>query len=144
MASVIPNAFLVSLGKSEIDWVNDTIKAALVTSSYTPNIDTDEFWSDVSANEFSGGSYSAGGVTLTTTAVTKDNTNDRGVFDCDDIQFTGITGTFRYIVIYQSTGVASTSRLIRVIDPEGADVTLSNGTYDLAIPAGGVLSTQSS
>lgn len=133
-----------SLAKGEIDWVNDTFHAVLLTSSYTPNEDTDQYWSDISANEFSGGSYSAGGVTITTTAVSDDTstTPPRSVLDCDDIQFTGITGSFRYIGIVQWTGTPSTSRLVRLIDPEGAEVTLSNGTYDLTIPAGGILSIQ--
>lgn len=144
MASITYNAAKVSLAKAEIDWVNDTVRAVLLTSSYTPNKDSDQYWSDISENEFSGGSYSAGGVSLTTKAVTQDNTNDRAILDSDDVQFTGITGTFRYVGILQWTGTASTSRLIRLIDPEGANITLTNGTYDLAVPVGGWLSIQDS
>lgn len=142
MASLTYNAAKVSLAKGEIDWVNDTVRAILMTSSYTPNQDTDQYWSDISANEFSGGSYSAGGVSLTTKAVTQDNTNNRAILDSDDVQFTGITGTFRYVVLVQWTGTASTSRLIRLIDPEGAAVTLTAGTYDLTVPVGGWISIQ--
>lgn len=136
MASVIPNKFKVSLAKEEIHWVNDTFRASMVSSSYTPNQDTDQYWSDVSANEVGSAE------TITNTAVTQDDTNDRAIWDCDDIQFTGFTGTFRYMVVYQWTGSASTSRLVRIIDLEGADVTLVNGTYDITIPAGGILSLQ--
>lgn len=142
MASLTYNPAKVSFAKGEIDWVSDTVRAVLLTNAYTPNQDTDQYWSDISANEFSGGSYSAGGISLTNKAVTQDNTNDRAVLDSDDVQFTGITGTFRYVGLVQWTGTASTSRLIRLIDPEGAAVTLTNGTYDLTVPVGGWVSLQ--
>lgn len=142
MASMTPNAAKVSFAKGEIAWVSDTVRAVLLTNSYTPNKDTDEYWSDINANEFSGGSYTAGGISLTTKAVTKDNTNDRAILDSDDVQFTGITGTFRYVALLKWTGTPATTRIIRVIDPEGATVTLTAGTYDLTVPVGGWLSIQ--
>jgi hypothetical protein len=142
MASLTYNPAKVSFAKGEIAWVSDTIRAVLLTSTYTPNQDTDQYWSDISTHEFSGGSYSAGGIALTTKAVTQDNTNDRAVLDSDDVQFTGITGTFRYVALVKWTGIDSTSRLIRLIDPEGAIITLTNGTYDLTVPVGGWISLQ--
>ena len=57
MASMTPNAAKVSFAKGEIAWVSDTVRVVLLTNSYTPNKDSDEFWSDINANEFSGGSY---------------------------------------------------------------------------------------
>lgn len=142
MASLTYNAAKVSFAKGEIAWVSDTVRAILLTSAYTPSKDSDEYWSDISTHEFSGGTYVAGGVSLTTKAVTKDNTNDRAILDSDDVQFTGVTGTFRYVVLVKWTGTPATSRLIRLIDPEGATVTLANGTYDLAVPVGGWISLQ--
>lgn len=54
----------------DIDFDLDTIRAALVTSAYTP-AQTHEFWSThVEANETSGTGYTAGGEALTTKAVT--------------------------------------------------------------------------
>jgi hypothetical protein len=142
MASLTYNPAKVSFAKGEIAWVSDTVRAILMTSSYTPNQDTDQYWSDISANEFSGGSYPAGGVSLANKAVTQDSTNDRAVLDSDDVQFTGVTGTFRYVVLVKWTGTPSTSRLIRLIDPEGATITLTAGTYDLTVPVGGWISLQ--
>ncbi len=52
-----------------IDLDSDTIKLALVTSSYTPDTDTHDFWNDVNSNEASGTGYSAGGATLANKAV---------------------------------------------------------------------------
>lgn len=142
MSSLTYNSAPVAFGKADIDWEVDTIHAVLLTSSYTPSQDNDDYWSDISAYEFSGGSYPAGGVSLTTKVVTQDNTNNRAVFDSDDVQFTGITGSFRYVALVKWTGVASTSQLIRLIDPEGATITLTNGTYDMTVPVGGWFSLQ--
>jgi len=44
--------------------LTDTIKCALFTSSYTPDIDNDVYFSDISANEVVGTGYTSLGVTL--------------------------------------------------------------------------------
>ena len=138
MASALYNTAKGKLGDGSIDWNTDTIKMALVTSSYTPNIDSDDFWNDVSANEVAAsGSYSAGGVTLTA-SVTIDNTNDRAVYDASDVVVTGFTGTFRYGVVYKSTGVASTSPLICYVDFTGSNISVVGGTFTDTINAAGV------
>ena len=142
MASITTNAAKVSLAKAEINWVSDTVRAVLLTNSYVPDKDSDEFWSAISANEFVGGSYPAGGVSLTAKAVTKDNTNDRAILSSANVQFTGVTGTFRYVALLDWTGTPATTRIIRVIDPEGATITLTNGTYDMTVPVGGWISLQ--
>jgi hypothetical protein len=51
-------------GAPNVDFLSDTINIALVTSSYTPNADTHDFWDDVVANETSGTGYTANGATL--------------------------------------------------------------------------------
>lgn len=55
--------------KAEWDFVDDTIKMALVKPAYTP-ADTHDYWDDVTANECSGTGYTAKGDALTTKAVT--------------------------------------------------------------------------
>lgn len=47
-----------------IDLLSDDLRMALVTGSYTPNADADDFWDDVSANEASGTGYTANGQAL--------------------------------------------------------------------------------
>lgn len=54
---------------SAVDFLSDTIKAALTTSAYTPNRDTHEFFSDIT-NEISGTGYTAGGATLGSKTIT--------------------------------------------------------------------------
>jgi hypothetical protein len=52
-----------------IDYLSDTIKVSLHTSSWTPNLDTNEVFSDAT-NEVSGTGYTAGGVTLASKTIT--------------------------------------------------------------------------
>jgi len=52
-----------------VDYLSDTIKILLTTSSYAPNLDTHETKADVT-NEVSGTGYSAGGATLGTKTIT--------------------------------------------------------------------------
>lgn len=132
------NEALTSLIKGEIDYLNDTIKVALITDA--PDIDNDTYFSDVSG-EASGSGYTAGGETLASKTVTTDDTNDRSIADAADVQWTGLSATFRYIVVYQSTGVDSTSRLLSYIDL-GSSQTIDNGTYDITWTAGGVFNIQ--
>jgi hypothetical protein len=61
-----PNLFIggVTAGNAAVDWLSDTIKCMLCTSTYTPNLDTHKFKSDLT-NEVVGTGYTATGVALT-------------------------------------------------------------------------------
>lgn len=90
---------------SSINFSSDTIKAALVSSSYSPNTATDQFWSTVSANAIT-----------TPVALTSKSVTD-GVFNADPTTFPSVaSGTATYVVIYKDTGTSSTSPLILLID----------------------------
>ncbi len=136
MASLIYNVAKVKLGDGSIDFNSDTIKVALVTSSYTPDKDSHAVFSDVT-NEVVGTGYSAGGATLASCTVTQDNTNDRGVYDAADPSWATSALTARGAVIYKSTGVAGTSPIICYID-FGQDYTSSNGTFSIVFNASGI------
>ncbi len=137
MADVIYNSFKKKIMDGSIDLDTDTIKVALVTSSYTPDQDAHDFFDDVT-NEVSGTGYTAGGATLANKAVTADNTDNEGVFDADDVSWPTSTITARGAVIYKSTGTASTSPLIAYID-FGADKSSSAGTFQITWNAEGIL-----
>jgi len=140
MADVIYNAFKYrQLGDTSITPINlktDTIKIALVTSSYTPNIDSHDFFDDVT-NEVVGTGYTAGGNTLTVTT-SQDNTDNEGVFDAADTSWSTSTITARGAVIYKSTGTASTSPLICYID-FGLNVVSLAGTFAITFAAEGII-----
>lgn len=105
-----------------IDWDTDNIKVLLVdTGTYTVNLATHQFHSDVSGIVATSGNLA--GKTVT-----------NGVADANDITFTAVSGaTVEAIIIYKDTGTSSTSRLIAYIDtgtglpvtPNGGDITVS-------------------
>ena len=116
---------------TNVDLDTNTIKVALCGNGYTPDIDTHDFFNDIT-NELSGGGYSAGGNTLANAALTVDTANDRCKFDADDVSFTSLTATnVRYAIIYKDTGTASTSPLIAYVN-FGADNTITDGTLTIA------------
>lgn len=111
-----------------VDLDTDTIKVALVTSSYTPSTAHDE-WADVSANEVATGSgYTTGGIALANPVTT--NTT----VDYDDIVWTSLTKTFRYAVGYKSgSGGGLTNPLLFYIllDSTPADVVSTGSNYTI-------------
>jgi len=113
MASAIYNEFKAKIGS--IDWANDTIKVALVTSSYTLDIDAHSNFDDIT-NEVSGTGYTAGGAALANKTVTRDDTNDWAKYDADDVTWANSTITARGAVIYKDTGTTSTSTLVAYVD----------------------------
>jgi hypothetical protein len=116
MASQLYNSFKRDIMNGSIDLDTDTIKIALCSSSYTPDIDSHTKFSDIT-NEISAAGYTAGGASLANKAVAVDNTNNRAYFDADDVSWSpGATFTVRYAILYKSTGTPSTSNLIGYID----------------------------
>lgn len=55
-------------GAPNFDFLSDTIKIALLTSSYTPNLDTHDFFDDITNEVANGNGYTTGGATLGTKA----------------------------------------------------------------------------
>lgn len=134
--SLITKAF-----NKEIDWDTDTIKVALVTSAYTPNQDTHDYWDDVSANEASGTGYTAGGATLGSKTVTYTAGTNVTTFDAADVSWTTSTITARYAVIYDdSPATAATKPLIGYVD-FGTDQSSSAGTFSIVWNASGIFTT---
>lgn len=137
MSNIIYNAFKKNIMNGGIDLDTDTIKVALVTSSYTPDQDTHEDFADVT-NEVSGTGYTAGGAELANKAVTADNTDNEGVFDADDVSWADSTITARGAIVYKSTGIAANDLLICYIDFT-EDKVSSGGTFSIAWAAEGIL-----
>jgi len=137
MADIIYNSFKQKIMDGSIDLDTDTIKVALVTSSYTPDQDSHEDFADVT-NEVSGTGYTAGGATLASCAVTKDNTDNEGVFDATDVTWSNSSITARGAVVYKDSGVAATSWLI-YYDDFGQDYTSLNADFKITWNAEGIV-----
>lgn len=129
MANVFYDNAKKNLWNGTIDLDTNTIKCALVTSSYTPSQASHEFFSDIT-NEVTGTGYTAGGQALTTKVVSADTSNHRGKFTADNVSWTSSTITARGAVLYKDTGTASTSPLIGYID-FGSDKSSSSGTFTI-------------
>ncbi len=129
-------SFPAKLANKEIDWDSDTIKVALTTSSYTPNQDTHDYFDDIT-NQVTGAGYTSGGATLASKTVTYTSGTNTQAFDAADVTWTSSTITARYAVIYDSTGVSSTSALIGYVD-FGADVISSGGDFTIQWNGSGI------
>lgn len=118
-----------------------TLKCMLVTSLYTPNINTDEFITSVIANEVSGTNYTARGNACASPTTTMDAAG-LVTFDADDPaqwlqNATGFSNA-RRAIFYWDTGVDATSRLHSYSDDFGADKGNVAGPFSIAIDAAGI------
>jgi len=127
------------LGKGGINYTADTFHVMLMTSAYTPNVDTEAFRSDLS-NEASGANYTAGGQAVASVTWTQDNTNNRAVLDFANLVFANVTlPSVASAVFYKRTGAAATDVLICYIDfTEGNQSVVAND-FTVTPNAAGVL-----
>lgn len=104
---------------ADIDWVADTIKVSLHTSSYVPDQDAHDFRNDLSNELASSGNYTTGGATLQNASRGYTSGTNVQKLDADDTTWTALTpsAAFRYGVIYKARGGASSAdELIAYID----------------------------
>lgn len=138
MANVVYNSFKQKIQDGSIDLDTDTIKVALVTSSYTVSQDDHEDYADITNEVANGNGYATEGATLANAAVTKDNTNNRGKFDADDVSWAASTITARGAIVYKDSGTDATSWFICYID-FGGDKSSSAGTFSITWSSDGIL-----
>jgi hypothetical protein len=131
------NALIKALSK-EINFSADTIKVALVSSSYTPNQDTHAYFSDIT-NEVTGTGYTSGGQSLASKTATYNGTSNVITLDAADVTWASSTITARYAIIYDdSPATAATKPLLAYVD-FGADQTSTNGNFSIVWDANGIL-----
>ncbi|OHD21350.1 MAG: hypothetical protein A2Y38_16580 [Spirochaetes bacterium GWB1_59_5] len=107
--------------QGQINWLTDTIKAALVKSAYTVDLAAHEFLSDLGAN------------VLNTNQALSGRSVTGGVFDANPMTWPSVTAgdTASFVVLFKDTGVAGTSPLLMYLDTitnfpvstNGSDVT---------------------
>lgn len=119
-----------------IDYITDTIKASLHTSGYTPNQDTDQYFTAATSELATAGGYTAGGATLAGKTLTYDGPSNTVRFKANDITWTSATFTARQMVIRKDTGTAATSHLMGNVNfvsdqsPAGVDFTVKGDATD--------------
>lgn len=143
MASGVYNNGKANIANGTIDLIADTIKVMLVSSAYTFDPDHD-FVSSINANEVSvtgyvGGFGGAGRKTLAGKTVTKDNVNDRAVFDANDVSWTGLGAgaTLGGAVVLKEITNDGASIPICFMDP--ADLPTNGSDINLVFDATGIL-----
>lgn len=129
------NAFKAAFNK-EIDFNTDTVKVALVTSTYAFDQDAHDYFNDIT-NQVTGTGYTAGGATLATPTVTYTGGTNVLALDGADVSWASSTITARGAVLYVDTTVASTSPLLCFVD-FGADVSTTAGTFTITWDAAGI------
>lgn len=132
---VVYNSFKTGMlnGLYDLGVANDVLKVALLTA-YTPDVDADAVWGDISANEVSGGGYVADGETLANQIVAQDNANDRASWDADNVTWSSLdVGTPNRAVI---VNVTATEALMGHFEIETAS---NGGDYTLTWHANGIM-----
>ncbi|NNF96130.1 MAG: hypothetical protein HKM94_04285 [Halobacteria archaeon] len=141
MADTVYNRFKLGCLQAAYDLqeAGDDVQVGLVTSSYTLNGDTHLDWADIT-NELSGTGYTAGGADIANQTTTQDDTDDEGVFDGDNVTWTGINaGTAAAAITYQNTGTAATSLLIGYHDSGGFPITTNGGNLTIQWSSEGIV-----
>ena len=110
--------------------LSDTIKCALIKSTWTYVQDTHFEWADCSAHETSGTGYAAGGATLGSKVLeVYDAANNKSRFTAGNASWSGLSSIqFQYAVVYNSSAV---TKLIYAVVNYGATQTIS-GDYQIA------------
>lgn len=129
-------SFLSAYNK-ELDIDSDALKIMLTTVTYVPDQDAHQYKSSVT-NEVSGTGYTAGGITLTSVAITYTGATNVLAIDAADVSWTTATFTARIAVVYDSTPATDATRpLIGYID-FGADQSPSAGTLSIVFDSSGI------
>ena len=131
MADLLYNSALEDEANGVINYDTGTFKLLLVTSSYTPNIDTHTTLADITNEVASGSGYTTGGEEVAVT-VTKSTANDRVTIEFAAASWPSASFTARRGIYYQlDSGTPANSPLIGVND-FGSDITATGGTFSVA------------
>jgi hypothetical protein len=139
VTTYVYNKGLYNILAGNIHFMADTIKVCLMPSTYTPNIDSHEYYSDISASECPAtGNYTAGGQALANKVLNEDEANDLVYFDANDPVWAALTqADIRFAVAYKDTGTAATSVLLMCWD-FGANQAPAAVLFSLPIPVAGL------
>lgn len=132
-----------------LDLLDDTIKAVLVTSTYTPNRDDDVIdagtGSDVQSGELSGTGYTGGFAgsgrkTLASKTVTESDANDRAEFTAAAITWTAINaGTIAGMVLVKEITNDTSSRVIAFLDSSSFPLVTNGGDVTITPASAGLI-----
>ena len=128
---------------AQMDYLSDTWRMTLHTNTYSPNIDTNEAFTDATNELSTANGYTANGIAIGTKTVSYNATGNVTTFDMDDTTVTwtasGGTLTFQYAVLHDdtvSTGPPA-KPLVGYIDCGAQSITTGN-TFLITTGASGL------
>lgn len=123
MANAVYTKALEGLLSGAISWSSGVIKVVACAATYTAAASTHQYLSSVTSAARLGTSPALASKTVTS-----------GVADAADVTITAPSaGSVTQLVVYQDSGVESTSRLIALIDTATGLPATTNGTDNLLI-----------
>ena len=131
------NHFKEQLLLGAVDCVGDTFKMTLLGSGYALNVDGNNGYANISAQEITAAGYSAGGLTLTGESVTQNDGGDYAMWDAANLTWTSLGATtVDHAVMYDDTITAPVADPLAIhfeitTQPNGAN-------YSLNFNAGGI------
>lgn len=136
MASTLFLQGISDIATGDVDWLNDTIKAAFMDPGYTVDVDAHDYYDDISANIASGSTDQ----TLASKAINEDVANTRIEFDAADLSISNetIVGGTDGIIIYKDTGTPGTSALIAWIEFTEGTLAPVNGLLTVTFDSNGL------
>lgn len=110
-----------------------TPKLSFMATTFTPNAETDQYFSDISAEVASGTTA----VTLGSVTTTIDAANNRVELDTANPSLSTITATTNKYCLWVDTGVAATSPVLATIDIVEGTLSPVSGTLSITVNAEG-------
>lgn len=110
-----------------------TPKLSFMATSFTPNSNTHQYFSDISASVASGTTA----VTLGSVTTTIDSGNNRVELDTADPSLATVTASTNKYCLWVDTGVAATSPVLATIDIVEGTLTPTAGTLSITVNAEG-------
>lgn len=110
-----------------------TPKLSFMATSFTPNSNTHQYFSDISASVASGTTA----VTLASVTTTIDSVNNRVELDTANPSLSTITTTTNKYCLWVDTGVAATSPVLATIDIVEGTLSPVAGTLSITVNAEG-------
>lgn len=139
MASFVYDSAKEHIAKGTIDLVNDVFRIILLAAAHTPDKAAHAVLTDVSGDEISGNGYTAGGMVVAGTVVTRSTATVK--FDATDPEFEALAPDFRYAVIYRSydyNADEADDKLLALLDP-GVLQEPAGANTKIVFNAGGIM-----